>query len=168
METKYILTNGKSLSVSVKDNKFTQLDDKDIDFNIAKINNTEHVIDFEGKQFEGEVVKIQQNSCTVNVNGNTYTFTIDTENSFKRSQLIQEKSKDKPFKLTASLPGKINKIAVEKNQEIKKGESLLTLEAMKMQNDILSPISGTITAINIKENDNVLKDQPLIVITPNT
>lgn len=51
------------------------------------------------------------------------------------------------------MPGKIVKINVEVGQEVKKGDTLLILEAMKMENEIKTGIDGTVKAIHVKEGD---------------
>ena len=66
--------------------------------------------------------------------------------------------------MTAPMPGMIT--AVEKNvgDEVKEGDAVLVLEAMKMQNALPAPVSGTIKAINFGVGDNVSKGEVLVVI----
>ena len=67
-----------------------------------------------------------------------------------------------PKKITAFIPGGIRNIHVKKGRRIKEGEKLLTLEAMKMCNEILSPLKGTVKDIYVQIGDNVAKDQILL------
>lgn len=67
-----------------------------------------------------------------------------------------------PKKILAFIPGVIKRIYVKEGQIVKWGDSLLVLEAMKMQNDVTSPQSGTIKKIHIKTGDMVTKNQLLI------
>jgi len=53
-------------------------------------------------------------------------------------------------------------ILVEEGQEIKKGEALLILEAMKMENMIKSPTDGIVTSISIEKDQSVEKNETLI------
>ena len=62
------------------------------------------------------------------------------------------------------MPGKIVDVLVREGAEISKGEPVFILEAMKMQNEISSPVDGIITAINIRPNVNVMKDDVLVEI----
>ena len=64
--------------------------------------------------------------------------------------------------ITAPMPGLIVKLAVEAGQEIKQGDSLLTLEAMKMENVIKSPIDATVAALHVKAGESVNKNQRLL------
>ena len=60
------------------------------------------------------------------------------------------------------MPGLILKIMAEPGQSIKKGEPILILEAMKMENVIKSPVDGVIKKVLVKEKDSVPKNQVLI------
>ncbi len=64
----------------------------------------------------------------------------------------------------APLPGTILQVNVNPGDNVKRGEVLLVLEAMKMQNEIISPADGTITAVNVAVGQQVDKDLPLVVI----
>ena len=55
-------------------------------------------------------------------------------------------------------PGSIIDLYVKEGQEVKAGDLLCLLEAMKMHNKILAPISGTITKIHINKGDKLPKD----------
>lgn len=60
------------------------------------------------------------------------------------------------------MPGVILSIVVEVGQEIKKGEPLLILEAMKMENMIKSPTDGIVRSISIEKGQNVEKNETLV------
>ena len=62
------------------------------------------------------------------------------------------------------MPGKIIEFLVEEDQEVKEGDPLLILEAMKMQNEILSTSTGKIKNIFFNPNDTVMKDDILIEV----
>jgi len=67
-----------------------------------------------------------------------------------------------PKRIHAFIPGTIVKVNVKEKAKIKKGENLLSLKAMKMNNDILSSIDGTIKKIHVKKGDVVVKNQLLV------
>ena len=58
-------------------------------------------------------------------------------------------------KITAPMPGKVVKVNASVGQAVKKGEAVLVLEAMKMENDIVAPQDGTIASINVSNGDAV-------------
>jgi biotin carboxyl carrier protein len=64
----------------------------------------------------------------------------------------------------APMPGLIAKLNVKEHDTVSKGDSLLILEAMKMQNDLKSPRDGTIQEILIKEGEKVGLQDKLIVL----
>ena len=57
--------------------------------------------------------------------------------------------------LTAPMPGKVVEIKIKKGSNIKKGDTLVILEAMKMEHKVLAPDNGKIKEVLIKENDQV-------------
>lgn len=53
------------------------------------------------------------------------------------------------------MPGKIVKVGVSAGDHVQPGEVLVILEAMKMQNEIVSPVEGTVKAVNVKEGESI-------------
>ncbi|MBP1912912.1 pyruvate/oxaloacetate carboxyltransferase [Thermococcus stetteri] len=66
--------------------------------------------------------------------------------------------------VTAPMPGKILRILVKKGEQVKTGQGLLILEAMKMENEIPAPKDGVVKGILVKEGDTVNTGDPLIEI----
>eukprot|EP01061_Rhynchopus_euleeides_P034161 TRINITY_DN57890_c0_g1_i1.p1 TRINITY_DN57890_c0_g1~~TRINITY_DN57890_c0_g1_i1.p1 ORF type:complete len:705 (+),score=342.45 TRINITY_DN57890_c0_g1_i1:46-2115(+) len=64
--------------------------------------------------------------------------------------------------LLAPMPGAVVSVAVEVGQKVNSGETLLVLEAMKMQQSLLSTIDGVVKSVNIKAEDTVEDEQILI------
>lgn len=64
----------------------------------------------------------------------------------------------------APLPGTITSIEVAVGQEVKAGDTVVVLEAMKMQNSIEAEKDGKVTAIAVKVGQAVLEDDPLVVV----
>lgn len=67
-----------------------------------------------------------------------------------------------PHKIFAFIPGIINKLNVMEGQNVTRGQSLLILEAMKMLNDVNSPLDGKIKSIHVKQSQMVVKGQLLV------
>ena len=67
-------------------------------------------------------------------------------------------------RISALMPGRITSILVQEGELVNVGSPLLILEAMKMQNEITSPLSGRVKSILVKERTSVKKDTMLIVI----
>ena len=64
--------------------------------------------------------------------------------------------------IMAPMPGLIVGISVEVGQTVQEGDSVLTLEAMKMENVIKSPVSGTVEAVHVEVGNSVEKKQVLV------
>ena len=62
------------------------------------------------------------------------------------------------------MPGKIIDVLVREGAAVLRGEPVVILEAMKMQNEILSPANGTIVKVAARANTNVMKDDLLVEI----
>ena len=66
--------------------------------------------------------------------------------------------------VTAPMPGKILAVKVSRGQQVKEGDTVVILEAMKMEQEIQSSLSGTVSDILVAAGDTVSKKQALIVI----
>jgi biotin carboxyl carrier protein len=66
--------------------------------------------------------------------------------------------------VVAPMPGKIIAVKVSKGQQVNAGDTVLILEAMKMEQEIKSSISGTVSEIPVSVDDTVKKDQPLVIL----
>ncbi len=67
-----------------------------------------------------------------------------------------------PKKITSIIPGTIVKVFTKVGQEVKKGDPILLLEAMKMKNKILFNIDGKVKSIKVKEGEKVPKDHLML------
>lgn len=133
-----------------------------------------------GQQFDVEVNDFEEQSAVISVNGTNYEVEVEREiQKTKTPTTIARKAVEtKPgegvikkaapsaggFKVQAPLPGSIFKMNVAVGDTVKEGDCLLVMEAMKMENNVLSEKAGTISAINVKVGDSVLQDDLLIVI----
>lgn len=66
--------------------------------------------------------------------------------------------------LQAPMPGSIISVAVKPGDAVKKGQLLLVLEAMKMENEIVAPNDGTVTAVHVQAGASVDSGAPLLTI----
>lgn len=68
------------------------------------------------------------------------------------------------YHLKAPMPGLVVSIPVAEGQEVKKGQVLLILESMKMQNELKSPRDGTVNRIKVKAGESVEQKQALLSV----
>ncbi len=68
--------------------------------------------------------------------------------------------------VSTPMPGKVVKIGVKVGDEVRKNQTLVIVEAMKMENEIKSPVPAKIKKINFKEGDLVDTGQPIVELEP--
>jgi 3-methylcrotonyl-CoA carboxylase alpha subunit len=64
--------------------------------------------------------------------------------------------------LTAPMPGKVVKVLVKEGSEVKKGDLLMILEAMKMEHKVVSPKEGKVKSLRFREGDRVSQGEDLV------
>ena len=67
-------------------------------------------------------------------------------------------------KVEAPLPGKVLEVCVKVGDSVKSGQKIAVLEAMKMENDIVSEHSGTVKEIAVAEGDTLQEGQTILVV----
>jgi biotin carboxyl carrier protein len=119
------------------------------------------------QSFEAELVKMdkENKTVTVSVNGRHYECRIQEPidlvlNSLGMNNMNTRKVND----IKAPMPGLILKIMVTPGQEVKKGDPVLILEAMKMENVFKAPADAVIKEIKISERAAVEKGQVLVTL----
>ena len=68
------------------------------------------------------------------------------------------------LQVKSPLPGSVIKVLVSEGQAVKKGDTLLTLESMKMENAIMAEQDGTVKQIAVTPGQNVMQDDLLVVL----
>ncbi|PKP12556.1 MAG: acetyl-CoA carboxylase biotin carboxyl carrier protein subunit [Bacteroidetes bacterium HGW-Bacteroidetes-3] len=121
-----------------------------------------------------KIVSHEEDVIELEVNGTSYSVKMKDEiKKTKTPTLILSKSKrpSEPLKvnpsagktkISAPIPGIILSIDVKIGDEIKVGDRLLVLEAMKMENNITSEKTGTVSAIHVKIGQQVLQSELMI------
>lgn len=118
-----------------------------------------------GEEFEVDLTQEGENWTAV-VNGETFEITVpDSGPAPKQRRSSGGKSK-KSGKVSANIPGKVVTVEVALGDEVTEGQVVMILEAMKMQNEIQAPVSGTVTEIHCEEGQSIEANVPLLVITP--
>jgi biotin carboxyl carrier protein len=104
-----------------------------------------------------------EKTATLKVNGTKYEVKLeDRFDALLKSLGMDNLSKKKVNQVKAPMPGLVVKIAVEEGAEVKQGDALLVLEAMKMENILKSPTDGVVKKIAVKQGMPVEKNQILI------
>ncbi len=122
-------------------------------------------VEYKNKKYQVEIAEKKHNRYSVLVNGVSHYISIESSISMKRKELLKkQQGESKVLVVRAPMPGKIVDILVEEGEKVNQGDSLLILEAMKMQNEILADITGTIRKIHVLKGANVMKDDLMIEI----
>ena len=133
-----------------------------------------------GNQYEVAIGDIVENVVSITVNGEEYKVEMEAEPEPEQTKVVLGKPKtesadngDAPTSTTkvntnnavkAPLPGVITSVEVNVGDEVKAGDTLLVLEAMKMANNIETEKDGKVAAILVKAGQSVMEDDPLVVI----
>ena len=145
-----------------------------------KINGNEYSVDI--NEVEGQEIKLD-------VNGTPYIVTVDKEMRAQKPRTttivssataprvaaaagdVQRASAPNPnsaaggTKVATPLPGTILDVFVNVGDQVKAGQRVVLLEAMKMENNIEADTDGTVTSVNVRKGDSVLEGDTLIVIS---
>jgi biotin carboxyl carrier protein len=120
---------------------------------------------WKNRKFPVEIIRSRQNKYEILFNDISYTFTVETPFSLQRMKVLDsKKGKAEQEYVRAPMPGKIIDVLVREGATVVRGEPVVILEAMKMQNEILSPVNGVIVKVAAKANTNVMKDDLLVEI----
>jgi biotin carboxyl carrier protein len=120
---------------------------------------------WKNRKYPVEIIRSSQNKYEILFNDISYTFTVETPFSLQRKKVLSSKgSRIEKEIVKAPMPGKIIDVLVREGAKVTKGEPLVILEAMKMQNEIMSPANGTVVKVMAKPNTNVMKDDLLVEI----
>jgi len=119
----------------------------------------------DNKSYSAELVEIDYKSkaAIIKVNGKEYHTVLKDEKDDLLNMLgIETNVSSAALELRAPMPGLVLDILVKPGDQIKKGDPLLILEAMKMENLIKSPADYIIKAVEIQQGDKVEKNQVLL------
>lgn len=124
-----------------------------------------------GSEFEVSVNEIEKNVAEIEVNGTPFTVeiekqekvsTINRKPAGKVAPIVSPKSTVMASAIKAPLPGSIMKVLVKAGQNVKRGDLLMTMESMKMENNILAENDGIIRNVHVQPGQTVMQDDVLI------
>jgi biotin carboxyl carrier protein len=120
---------------------------------------------WKNRKYPVEIIRSRQNKYEILFNDISYIFTVETPFSLQRMKVLNSTrvKAEKEF-VRAPMPGKIIDVLIREGSRVLRGEPLVILEAMKMQNEIQSPVNGTVIKVSIKANTNVMKEDVLVEI----
>jgi acetyl/propionyl-CoA carboxylase alpha subunit len=134
-------------------------------WDIADLGNGRFHILYQGRSFNAEVVEADYSAKNIVLKLNGQRVELQAKDRF---DLLLERlgmanaATAKVNELKAPMPGLIVDIRVQPGQVVQKGDPLLVLEAMKMENILKAPADGTVSGLKVTLRDNVQKGQVLV------
>ncbi len=132
----------------------------------------------DGKEYKTAVNELEGGITEVTVNGKTYK--VEMEHAAPKVAAPKAAPAAAPAapkadapkaeapaggkKVVSPLPGSVIKVLVAEGQAVKKGDTLLTLESMKMENTIAAECDGTVKQVAVKAGQTVMQDDLLVVL----
>ncbi|MCD8289481.1 MAG: biotin/lipoyl-binding protein [Prevotella sp.] len=132
----------------------------------------------DGKEYNVEVAEADGGTVNVTVNGEAYAVELEKEAAPEKKKPVLGQPKEDTAEtettsaanvntanaLRAPLPGIVTEIKVKVGDDVKAGDTLVVLEAMKMANNLDAEKSGKVTAVCVKVGESVMEDAPLVVV----
>ena len=120
----------------------------------------------DGTEFDVDI-EMEGGIWTATVEGRTFKIEVPDSGPVVKKKRSQGGKKKKSGTVSANIPGKIVTIEINEGDVVEEGQVILILEAMKMQNEIQAPISGTVSSVTCEEGQSIEANVPLVVIEPN-
>jgi acetyl/propionyl-CoA carboxylase alpha subunit len=129
----------------------------------TRADNSEIQLLINNRSYDVEVAK-QNGNFTVFIYGKEYSLFAEDERLAKIREVAgMGVAEDGRKKLQAPMPGLVTQLLKQPGEQVAKGESLIVVEAMKMENEIKSHVDGIIKEISVKEGQSIDKDAVLVV-----
>lgn len=163
---RYVTTIGeREYLVEVREDRRLILDGKEyeIDFDFV-MDQPVYSLLIDGRSFEAYVYPVDE-TWQVLLQGRAYQAKVEDEREKRLRAASGSGVSDRAeFHLRAPMPGLVVSILVEEGQEIHKGDMLLILESMKMQNELKSPRDGKISRLRVKPGESVEQHQTMLSV----
>ena len=158
--------NTSKWNVKVLSDKELLVDEKKYNYELIPVCNNSYFLKLNNEVFELTSEKLNNEVFKILLNGNDFDVTIRTALQEKAFKLLENSavSQQHHLDVKAPMPGMILKINKKAGEKIEQGESVIILEAMKMENDLKASASGIIENIFVKEGSAVEKGTVLFSI----
>jgi biotin carboxyl carrier protein len=164
---KYITTlNDKTYTIEINDDRHVLVDGVEYAVEFDRIaDQPAYSLLINGQSYEGFIYE-RESDWQVLLRGRLYEALVEDEREkrLKAAGSAVMGSASGEFNLKAPMPGLIVAVPVGEGQPVQKGDNLVILESMKMQNELKSPRDGVVTRIKVKAGDSVEQNQIMITI----
>ena len=163
----YIVTSANnSREIKILDEEFVLFDGIKKKYSLTELSSNKYLLAINNKIFEISLLFNSNDIIDVFVNPKSYQVKVLTSLQDRALKLLKQSEIDQSHqtKIKSPMPGLVLKINKNIGDEVTKGETVIVLEAMKMENEIKAPIDGKIAEINIKQGTAIEKNILLFVI----
>lgn len=156
--------NNITRQVHVSNDSLT-IGDKTLRFEINRVNPNNMYIRIDNSIYDVYDVHIVDDMVNFMHKGLLYSIPFKDEQAILLAKMgFKSGKKSNQGSVKSPMPGKITSIKKQVGDTVKAGESVVILEAMKMENELKSPISGIVEVIHVEEGKSVEKNTVLIEI----
>ncbi len=162
----YVITiDNKKINISIIDSETLKIDNNIIKYELSKVSEYLYLLHINNKVYSITATRKNSEKYTTLIDGHYYEPIVRTLLMEKATEYLAQKEKQSHHLIfKAPMPGLLVKLKKKVGENVELGESLIVLEAMKMENDLKSPVSGIIKEIYVEENSPVEKDQKILLI----
>lgn len=162
-----IIAGKKEYEVQFEDNDNSKgkLDNKPFEWDVLEIKKNRFHVIRDNRSYEVEVLSAnsKDKEFVIKIDGNKYALRAqDKFDELLKKMGIDGQGSSKAKEVKAPMPGLVLEVMVKEGAEVKEGEPLLILEAMKMENILKSPSDGKIKSVNVKKGVAVEKNEVLL------
>lgn len=159
--------NSTKLYIKILNQNELILDDIKYKYDLIPVCNNSYFLKLNDKVFELTSEKLNSESYKVLLKGNYFDVTVRTTLQEKAVKLLENSAitQHHHMDVKAPMPGLILKVRKKIGEQVEQGESVVILEAMKMENDLKAPASGIIENILVSEGSAVEKGVILFSIS---
>ena len=163
----YVITiGGSKRQVKIINEKKASIDGKIVDYGLESLNCSTYLLRINNNFYEISAEKIDDVMYSLLVKGKNINTVARTELQERATKFVEDAkvSANHHQDIKAPMPGMVLKIKKSAGDEINTGDSILILEAMKMENDLKAHTSGRIKEIYVSEGSAVEKGDKLLTI----
>ncbi len=143
------------------------LNGKPVDLDLIEISENRFHIIHENHSYLAEVLNVNyaEKTFSIKINNGIYDLEItDPYDALLKNLGMDSANANKPKDIKAPMPGLVLEVFIAEGNEVKKGDNLLVLEAMKMENVIKSQSDFKVRKITVKAGDKVAKNQIMLTL----
>ena len=154
-----VSVNNSKLNVKVLNDNELTADEEQYNYELLPVCNHSFILKLNNKVFELTNERLNSDLFNVLLEGNQFEVTVRTALQEKAFKLLESSAgfQHHHMNVKAPMPGLILKIKKTVGDKVEQGESIIILEAMKMENDLKAPASGEIEKIFVTEGSPVEK-----------